>query len=159
MLCRQRGVTTVEFAVVSTVLFMVLFGVIEFGRALFVANALVEATRRGARVAAVCPVGDPRPAQVAIFANGAGVSSIAPNLTTANVVVSYLDQSGNPLANPTASYAAIRYVRVRINNYTQQLLIPFVSPQLTMPAFAATLPIESLGYSPTQQAFLACTAA
>jgi hypothetical protein len=27
-----------------------------------------------------------------------------------------------------------------------------------MPAFTATLPIESLGYSPTQQAFLPCAA-
>jgi hypothetical protein len=31
-------------------------------------------------------------------------------------------------------------------------------PELLMPPFTATLPIESLGYSPTQQAFLACTA-
>jgi hypothetical protein len=137
---------------------MVLFAVIEFGRALFIANALAEGTRRGARVAAICPVGDPRPAQVAIFANGNGASNIAPNLTTANVIVSYLDQSGAVLANPMGSYTSIRYVRVRIVNFTQQLLIPFSMPTLLMPAFAATLPIESLGYSPTQQAFLPCTA-
>jgi hypothetical protein len=158
MLARQRGITTVEFAIVGAVLFIVLFAVIEFGRALFVANALVEGTRRGARVAAICPVGDPRPAQVAIFTNGNGVSSIAPNLTTANVVVSYLDQAGAPLANPMGSYSSIQYVQVRVVNFTQQLLIPFVMPSLLMPAFTATLPIESLGYSPTQQAFLPCAA-
>jgi Flp pilus assembly protein TadG len=154
----QRGIATVEFAIVGAVLFMVLFGVFEFGRALFVANALAESTRRGARVAAICPVGDPRPAQVAIFANGDGVSAIDPDLTTANVVVSYLDQSGAPLANPMASYASIQYVQVRIVNYTQQLIIPFAMPELLMPPFTATLPIESLGYSPTQQAFLPCQA-
>lgn len=155
---RQRGVTTVEFAIVAAVLFVVLFGVIEFGRALFVANALAEGTRRGARVAAICPVGDPRPAQVAIFANGNGASGIAPNLSTSNVVVSYLDQAGATLGNPMGSYASIRYVRVSIANFTLQLLIPFVLPNVPMPAFTATLPIESLGYSPTQQAFLPCTA-
>lgn len=158
MRARQRGLAAVEFAIVASVLFIVLFGVIEFGRALFVANALVEGTRRGARVAAICPVGDPRPAQVAIFANGNGVSSIAPNLSTAHVVVSYLDQAGTVLANPMANYASINYVRVRIVGYTQQLLIPFAMPSFLMPQFSATLPIESLGYSPTQQAFLPCAA-
>ncbi|HEY0685462.1 MAG TPA: TadE/TadG family type IV pilus assembly protein [Steroidobacter sp.] len=153
---RQRGVTCVEFSIVATVLFMVLFGVIEFGRALFVANALSESTRRGARVAAVCPVGDTRPALIAIFANADGVSTLVPDLNTSHVVVSYLDQSGAPLANPTANYGAIQYVQVRIVNYTQRLLIPFVLPDLLMPPFTATLPIESLGYSPTQQAFLPC---
>jgi Flp pilus assembly protein TadG len=155
---RQHGVTTVEFAIVGAVFFMVLFGVIEFGRALFVANALSESTRRGARVATICPVGDPRPAQVAIFAGADGRSLIAPDLTTANVVVSYLNTAGAAVANPGVNLAAIRYVRVSITGYTQELLIPFVMPQFLMPAFTATLPIESLGYSPTQQAFLPCQA-
>lgn len=153
---QQLGVTTVEFAIVSTALFLVLFGVIEFGRALFVANALVESTRRGARMAAVCPVGDTRAAQVAIMADADGVSRIAPDLTTDYVVVSYLDQNGATLANPNASYTSIRYVRVRIVGYQMQLMIPFVVPEFILPEFAATLPRESLGYSPTQQAFPAC---
>ncbi len=152
----QQGVTCVEFAIVGSVLFMVMFGVIEFGRALFVANALVESTRRGARVAAICPVGDSRPAQVAIFDEGSGRSLVAQDLTPANVVVEYLNQAGSPLPNPSGSYAQIQYVRVRIVNYSMQLLIPFVMPRLRMPAFTATLPVESLGYSPTRQQFLAC---
>jgi len=154
----QRGVTSVEFAIVGAVFFMLLFGVIEFGRALFVANGLVESTRRGARVAAVCPIGDPRIAQVAIFANANGNSLISPDLTIANVEVAYLDQNGTTLANPAASFASIRYVQVRIVNFTMQMVIPFVMPEFLMPAFTATLPIESLGFSPTQQAFVACPA-
>jgi Flp pilus assembly protein TadG len=155
---RQQGVTTVEFAIVASVLFTLIFGVIEFGRALFVANALAESTRRGARTAAVCPVGDPWPAQVAILANADGTSLIAPDLTTANVAVSYLNAAGAPIANPAANYASIAYVQVSIVDYTQQLLIPFVLPSLLMPSFTATLPIESLGYAPTPQAFLPCQA-
>jgi hypothetical protein len=152
----QRGITTVEFAIVGAVLFTVLFGVIEFGRVLFVANALVEGTRRGARVAAVCPVGSPRVAEAAIFANADGASRIAPDLTTEHVAVSYLDQDGAELPNPGANIAAIRYVRVRIVGYQQTMMIPFVMPEFLMPAFTATLPAESLGYSPTPQAFSAC---
>ena len=154
---RQSGVTTVEFAVVGGLFFVLLFGVIEFGRALFVAAALSEGTRRGARVAAVCPVGDPRPAQAAVFADADGVSLIAPALTTAHIAVSYLDAGGAVIADTGANYTAIRYVQVRVQNYTHQMLIPFITPSFLMPSFTATLPIESLGYSPTAQAFLPCT--
>ena len=52
----QQGTTTVEFAILASVLFVLIFGVIEIGRAFFVWNSLAEATRRGARIAAVCPV-------------------------------------------------------------------------------------------------------
>lgn len=153
---RHQGVTTVEFAIVATVLFITIFGVLEFGRALFVANALAESTRRGARMAAVCPVGDPRPAEVAIFADAGGASRIAPDLTTANVTVAYLNAAGTPIGNPAAGFGYIRYVQVRIVDYTQQMIIPFLLPEFLMPSFTAILPIESLGYSPTQQAYLPC---
>ena len=158
MRSRQSGVTTVEFAIIGALFFVLLFAVIEFGRALFIANALAEGTRRGARMAAVCPVGDPRPAQVAIFGDADGVSLIAPRaVTAANVVVSYLDTGGAAIADTATNYGAIRYVQVRIVDYTHQMLIPFLRPSFQMPAFTATLPIESLGYSPTAQAFLPCT--
>jgi Flp pilus assembly protein TadG len=155
----QSGLAAVEFAIVAALLLTLLLGVIEFGRALFISNALTESTRRGARMAAVCPVGDIRPAQVAIFANAGGASRIAPDLTTSNVTVSYLNASGTVIANPAAAanFVLIRYVRVQITGYTMQLMIPFIMPSISMPAFTATLPIESLGYSPTQQAFVACT--
>ena len=129
---------------------MLLFGVIEFGRALFVANALAEGTRRGARVAAVCPVGDPRPAQVAIFADADGASLIAPDVTTANVDVSYLDAGRScDRRHRRRTTQPSSTCRCAIVNYTQQMLIPFIMPSFLMPSFTATLPIESLGYSPT----------
>jgi Flp pilus assembly protein TadG len=156
MRAKQTGTTTVEFAIVASVMFMILFGVIEFGRIMFVANALDESTRRGARLAAVCPVGDPMPAQAAILAGTDGVSVIAPDLTTANVAIAYLDVNGAPVANPAVNLAAVRYVRTSIVNYRQRMLIPFIMPSFFMPSFAATLPAESLGYGPTPQAFVPC---
>ncbi len=147
MIRLQRGVTTVEFAIIGVLLFVVVFGVIEFGRALFVMNALTEATRRGARMAAVCPVGDPKPASVAVFDNGTGASAIVAGLTTANVVVSYLDASGAPIASPAtpANFGLIRYVRVSIVGFTQILVIPTIMPVIPMNGFSTTLPRESLG--------------
>ena len=153
---KQTGTTTVEFAIIASVMFMILFGVIEFGRVMFTANALAESTRRGARLAAVCPVGDPLPAQAAILAGTDGVSTIARDLTTANVTIAYLDVNGAPVANPAVNLAAIRYVRTSIVNYRQQLFIPLIMPSFLMPSFAATLPAESLGYGPTPQAFVPC---
>jgi Flp pilus assembly protein TadG len=156
MRANQTGTTTVEFAIVASVMFMILFAVIEFGRVMFVANALDESTRRGARLAAVCPVGDPMPAQAAILAGTDGVSSIARDLTTANVTIAYLDVNGAPVPNPALNLAQIRYVRTSIANYRQRMFIPLIMPSFLMPSFAATLPAESLGYGPTPQAFVPC---
>lgn len=142
---RQNGTTTVEFAIVAVAFFMVLFGVIEMGRALFVVNTLTEATRRGARLATVCPVGDPAPASAAVFADGNGGSTVVYGLTTGNVEIDYLDSSGAVLPSPTTSFNSIAYVRTKIVGFTLPLLIPFVMPTLSLSGFATTLPRESLG--------------
>jgi hypothetical protein len=142
----QRGTTTVEFAIVGTVFFVVLFGVIEVGRALFVWNTVTEATRRGARVAVVCPVNHPAIARVTIFGDpGTGDSSpVLKNLSTANVRVDYLDENGVV----TADFEKIEYARVAIVNYRHTFLIPLLTQTVTVPPFEATLPVESLGYIP-----------
>lgn len=142
----QRGMTTVEFSIVGVVLFLVLFGVIEFGRAMYVVNVLTEATRRGARLAAVCPVDDSYPAEGAVFNyNGGSASPVVPGLSTSNVVIEYLDSNGNVLNDPVTDYDEIRYVRARIINFSMPLLIPFFDPTLSLSGFADTIPRESLG--------------
>jgi Flp pilus assembly protein TadG len=50
---RIRGQALVEFAMVLTILTMIVFGVIEWGRLWMTANALTSAAREGVRVAAV----------------------------------------------------------------------------------------------------------
>jgi hypothetical protein len=140
---RQSGATTVEFAIIGLLALMVMFAVLEFGRLVFVVNALSEATRRGARMAAVCPINDPAIAQVTVFnaPGGGGASPIVSGLTTGNVIVEYLNQAGVT----TATFLDIRYVRVRIGNYQHQLLIPLFDRTLTLPQYPSTLPRESLG--------------
>ncbi len=145
---RARGTTTVEFAVVGTVFFIVLFAVIEMGRLLFVWNALDEATRRGARVAAICPINHSAIRRVAAFDSPGGTAiTVAPGLTAANFSVQYLSGTGTVLADPIAQALQIRYVRVSVTGFQLQTLIPVLEPLVPAPTFATTLPRESLGVS------------
>jgi Flp pilus assembly protein TadG len=50
---REEGAAAVEFAIVAGLLFMLVFGLIEYGIAFFQMQSLRSATREGARVAAV----------------------------------------------------------------------------------------------------------
>lgn len=145
----QSGVTTVEFAVIGAVFFMVLFAVIEFGRTLFVVNTLTEATRRGARMAAVCPVGSAAPASVAVFGNGGSSSTVIAGLTTSNVLIEYLDANGAAITSPSANFSSIRYVRAKITGFSLPLIIPLIMPTLSFSGFQTIIPRESLGVTPT----------
>lgn len=142
----QRGTTVVEFAVVATVFFMILFGLIDFSRLYFDVAALDEATRRGARLAAVCPINDPYVAQTAIFGGGGNQSTLVPGLGTQHVSLQYLDVNGDVVGDPAgAGYGSIRFVRVSIQNFQVQTLIPGFQNVITLPSFETTIPSESLG--------------
>ncbi|HXT58213.1 MAG TPA: TadE/TadG family type IV pilus assembly protein [Pirellulales bacterium] len=47
----RRGTSAVEFAFIAPVFFMLVIGMIEFGRAMMVQQALTNAARQGARLA------------------------------------------------------------------------------------------------------------
>jgi len=136
----QQGTTVVEFAIVGVVFFTVLFALIDFSRLFFDLAALDESTRRGARVAAVCPINDPQIAQVALFAG------LVPTLGTQHILVQYLDEDGVVVGAPGGiGYGTIRYVRVSIQNFQLQTFIPGLTSVLPTPSFATTIPSESLG--------------
>src|SRR3954465_14085487 len=46
---KRRGVVAMEFAIVASLLFVLLLGMIEFGRAMMVLNVVSNAARAGAR--------------------------------------------------------------------------------------------------------------
>ncbi len=137
----------VEFAIVGALTLTMIFGILEIGRAIFVANALTEATRRGARMAAVCPIDDPAIAEVATFnvPGGGATSPIVSGLDTSDFTLEYLDRNGAVLADPNTNFGLIGYVRLRVVNFNHELLIPFANYTFTMPQFVTTLPRESLG--------------
>jgi Flp pilus assembly protein TadG len=153
----QRGAAMVEFALIALLFFMLLFGIIEFARAMFVYNTLVEATRRGARVAAVCPVSPEGINQVKFIttfnlANGTGASLLGLSAAS-NIAVKYYKKNMTTPITVTSTYPSvknsdydeIRFVSVEITNYTHKLFIPLFSSTLTAPNVSTTLPSESLG--------------
>lgn len=152
---RMQGVYVVEFAVIGLVLFMLLFGVLEFGRLYFTVNAMDEVVRRGARLAAVCDIRDPVVLRRAIFNEAAdtGSSSLIASLETSNLQLDYFDKHGVQVAAPddltsASGFRAIRFVRLRIENFPFNLLIPGLDGAITLPVFQSTLPRESLGRHP-----------
>jgi len=130
---KMRGVAMVEFAIVGAVLMIVLFGCLEFGRATYTFAALNEGARRAARLAAVCPINDPKVIAAVNFLGANGYSS-------ANV--QYLDASGASLGGTPAS-SVVYYVQVNVIG-SLPLAIPFLSAVLS-PTYTVTLPAESLG--------------
>jgi TadE-like protein len=132
----------VEFSIVGVLLFILLFGVIEFGRLLSTFVTLGESTRRAARLATVCPINDPGITSTGLFAG-------LPGFTSANLQIQYLKTDGSVLADPAGNYGSIQYVRVRVTGYSIPLAIPVINPSIAAPAFAVTLPREALGVTRT----------
>ncbi len=155
---RMSGVYVVEFAIIGSLLFVLLFGVLEMGRLYFTVNGLDEVVRRGARLAAVCDIRDERILRRAIFndINSTGASSLIGGLETADLNLVYLDENGAVVGSPNdlvgaSGFRAIRYVQLRVDNFPFQLLIPLelfipgFNRAITLPAFRSTIPRESLG--------------
>jgi Flp pilus assembly protein TadG len=65
----RRGATVVEFALVAPVMFLLIFGVIEFGRLMMVQQAMTNAAREACREASL-----------ATTINSADVDSVARNV-------------------------------------------------------------------------------
>lgn len=57
----ERGALVLEFALIVPILFFIIFGIIDFGRAYFTMNSLEAAVREGARYAAVLEKPDVAP--------------------------------------------------------------------------------------------------
>ena len=102
----QRGVAAVEFALIAVVFFMVLLGIAEFGRIMYVWNTTQEVTRRAAREAVVRDFSGTEIALIqrdSIFRSGSSGTVSMPagvEITNTTVKVSYLtvDAGGNRVA-------------------------------------------------------------
>jgi Flp pilus assembly protein TadG len=135
----ERGSTLVEFAIGVTVFVTAMFAVLEFGRALWVHNALSDAARRGARYAVLHSAGSAAEVKnIVVYGNAAGTGQPMVNdLTTGNVDVVY---NNFGLNDGTVS--------VSIKEYQFQLVIPIFGTTITMPKYTTTLGGESAGLIP-----------
>ena len=76
---RDRGAAAVEFALLLPLLLLLVFGIIDFGRALNAQITLTQAAREGARVAALGQSGVTSRAQAAAI----GLKGVAVSVVTA----------------------------------------------------------------------------
>jgi len=138
----ERGATLVEFAIGATVFLAALFAVLEFGRALWLHNALTDAARRGTRYAVVhSEANSAQVKNVVVYGNSAGTGTpLINNLSTANVAVNY-DTLG--VGEGTVS--------VSITNYQFQFVVPLIGTTINMPAYKTTLTGESAGWIPANK--------
>lgn len=171
----QRGAAMPEFALIALLFFIVLFASIEMGRWMFVWNTLVEVTRRGARVAAVCPANHDYIQIAAVFGDpnqSAPMDSpVLPGLSTNNIVVTYYSieqNTGNPALgeyenHETNNQNEMDLVRVMIcppptdpdysatqncTPYTHNFIVPVIGNMMGLnssPSFRTLLPMESKG--------------
>lgn len=126
----QRGSTAVEFAMIAVVLVTILMASIEFGRWMTTLEMASNATRSGARMAAVCDLGD---AEIK-----GRMQALIPQLSlgSAQIAVDYFPAG--------CTRASCQSVRVGLSGATFSPAIPFLSGAFPIPPFATSLPRESM---------------
>jgi|APLak6261659701_1056019.scaffolds.fasta_scaffold19590_1 Flp pilus assembly protein TadG len=154
---KQQGAETLEFIVVFPLFMLLLMTVFDFSYTLYVWNALSEATRRGARMAIVCPSGNTAPAKnVAVFDTidgKLGTSPVVKGLTPADITINYYNDAGVIEAVPmNIKFAEVSIKSINSNNKFQFLfpmLLGLSKLEINVPTFKTTLYTESLGAVPT----------
>jgi len=137
---RQIGATTVEFALALLLFFTFLLGIMDFARMLFTWSAAQEATRAGARYAAVC---DDTAQQAQVLAR---MQALLPQINTIGVAWSP--------AGCTAS--TCEGVTVTITGLNYQWISPIAGlaahAPISMPTFSTFLPREVMRQDPNSAA-------
>lgn len=168
---KQRGAAAVEFALIALIFFGVLFGIVEFGRGLYVWNSIQEVTRYVAREAVVCWRTDWNSMRDARGLMSMQSLPAAPELATTNIIIEPLrrydlastgwtlpgsvDENISNCTRPDSAgtpSACIGYVRVTVNASFTPLIgtvLWFPLPNIPLPPSTVVMPAESLGYART----------
>ena len=144
---------------VAMLFFILIFGIIEFGRMLYTHNSLADATRRGARYAVLHPAASANEVKnVVVYGDkatydGSGNPLSGPvvsGLTPVMVDVQYdgEDTDGNPDTPPTSFGSNLGQATVKITGYSFNLSIPVIARPIPMGDYATTLSAESAGQIP-----------
>jgi Flp pilus assembly protein TadG len=153
----EGGSTLLEFVFVATTFFMMLLAITSGANLYFVHNALVEATRRSARFAAMQAATNP--AGTPYTTNGA-CDSTSPSVSAIQNFAAYGNAlgTGTRLVNSLGpNNFCVHYesfavgsgsVSVSVIGYNYYVVIPFVTKTLTMPSYKTTFRGESAGALP-----------
>ncbi len=122
-----RGVAAVEFALIAPILFVLLFGIIEFGLLLYNREVITESGREGARYGAVCRVDVNTELQVPVPPGEIEAvinNYIARHLITFGNQPNAVIQVNNPITGPTGE----PFVEVTVQyNYDFLVLPSFIA--------------------------------
>lgn len=144
----EGGAAVVEFALTAAIFIMMIVAIISGAHLFFTHNAMVEATRRGARYAATRCYPDlagctdsantvEKVQNVVLYGTPtAGTTTLVHNLQRNNVTVTYSADFGVGQGN----------VSVKIDNYTYIFGVSGTS--ISMPKYQTTVVGESAGFVP-----------
>jgi len=130
---RQKGVAAVEFALVLIPLVLILFGITEFGRAIYQYNTLVKATRVASRYLSTGTISNAEAVCLAVQGNTAcsGPAPLAPGLTSAMVNIN--------TSSVATGTGPVSLVTVTISGYPFISAVPFVVPNITFGPISTTM--------------------
>jgi Flp pilus assembly protein TadG len=149
---RSRGQGLVEFALVFPVIALLLFGVLDLGRAVFAYNTIANAARQGARVAIVnqilispdCavskPVEDPNNPHWSIKTCAANAATSL-GVTAADVSVTYSKPAGTALVCAPLNVGCIATVTVRYSYSPMTPIFSSIFPSMAMNS-TSQMPVE-----------------
>lgn len=149
----ERGSTLLEFTFVATTFFLMLLAITAGANLYFTHNALVEATRRGARFAATQAAS----ATAGTLTTG---TNVGPSVTAIRNYAVYGNSTGTGprlISSLAPTNITIEYtnfgvgtgtVSVSITGYNYNLVIPGLSRQITMPSYRTTMRGEGAGALP-----------
>jgi Flp pilus assembly protein TadG len=134
----QRGAAAVEMAFLLLPLIFIVFGISEFGRAIYQYNTIAKATRDAARYLSTQQPDATSTANaecLAVYGNFSCTSPpLAPNLTTSQVAIcDWTTCPGTHLAQGTAP--VVNLVTVTVTGYPFDSLVPFVTANLATITF------------------------
>ena len=80
--CRRTGAAAVEFAIVLPIFLILIFGIVEFGRAMMAMQVITNAAREGARACAVSPLSNAEVQEICQnYADACGIRSAQVQVT------------------------------------------------------------------------------
>lgn len=126
----QRGSAAVEFALVGVLFLTLMMAITSFGHWLFTLEMVADATRLGARIAAVCDVGD------GVIKSRMQQRLPQLSLATSDLTLTYVPAGCNK--------STCQAVQVALNGVSYHPWIPFLASAFSIPPFTTTLPRESL---------------
>lgn len=132
---REHGAALVEFALSFAVFCIVMFGVVEFSRAMFAWNTASEATRIANRMARICDNSDPQWTiirdRVRYFVEASGQISVGSGPDWLNINYSpkcFDSETGVTGADPC-------WVETKLNNLMLTLTIPLMNVSIPLPEY------------------------